>query len=58
MAKIKINYKSGHSIIIRCKEFSMTKNGGDVVKVEWCGLVTPSKILHIGVDDIESVIEL
>jgi hypothetical protein len=58
MSKIKINYKSGHSIIVKCKEFTVTRDGGKIIKVEWSGLVKPTSILHIGVDAIESVIEL
>lgn len=58
---VQINYKSGHSIKAWFDKFDVSQNGGDITRVEWN--MTPDiehgkKILVIGIDNIESIVQL
>jgi hypothetical protein len=54
--RVQINYKSGQSIVVKCKEFSCKYRGSTLVELKWEGI--NSNPLYIGIDDIESVWEL
>lgn len=56
--KVQINYKSGKSITIITKSVTVTKNHEGIKEVEWGPLLSPKKILFLGVDNIESIIQL
>lgn len=53
MAKVQINYKSGQSVVVKCKQFTVRGHG---TTFEWEDM-EPRPLL-LGANDIESVWEL
>lgn len=59
MTKVKINFKSGKSINIKCENVIVSrKSDNTITKIEWEGLIAPVKILYLHLDSIEAVIQL
>lgn len=52
-SKVQINYRSGHSIVVRCDKFKVTWTNGRIDKIAWEN-VEPNPIF-MGVSDVESV---
>lgn len=52
---IQINYKSGNSIKLWFKNFTVNSNNRGITSVSWDLYSKNKKILHMGVDEIESV---
>lgn len=56
---VQINYKSGHSIKAWFDKFDVSQKGGEITKLEWViAAGQPERILVIGIDNIESVVQL
>lgn len=51
--KVRVIYKSGATIDVRCNGFKVRTKGGRITELEWSDL-TPNP-LHVGVDDIAAV---
>ncbi len=59
MAKIKIGLKSGNTIDISCKNFSVVKNSDNtILEIKWESVTKPAKILYLHLHSIESVTQL
>ena len=52
-AKVKILFKSGNSVDLEVKEFSVEKTDNKLTAISWKG----SNILFISLSDIEAIIE-
>lgn len=56
MASVQINYKSGQSVVVKCKDFTINSPGGSITHLEWED--AKPRPLHIGIGEIESVWQL
>lgn len=56
--KVKINYKSGNSLIIIAQQITVKKSTGRLTEISWENLLSPKKILFLGIDNIESIVQL
>lgn len=58
MYKVQINYKSGNSFIFECEEFSVKTStlDGSLTEVSFTNL--KPKLMYIGINNIESIIQL
>ena len=58
MYKVQINYKSGNSFIFECEEFSVktSTSDGSLIEVSFTNL--KPKLMYIGINNIESIIQL
>jgi hypothetical protein len=54
---VEITFKSGKTVTVTCGDFRVTKSSNNQVeKIEWERLASPSKILYINLDAIESIL--
>lgn len=53
--KLQINYKSGKSVTMWFVNFDIKKRGAEIAEINWVLAHANTKILFIGVDQIESV---
>lgn len=56
MSTIRIFYKSGNWIDVRCKSFTATRVGGALTEVKWDDM--RPKPLFFGVDEVEAIYEV
>lgn len=54
--KVQINYQSGRSVVITCRDFTVNRRGSKIASVEWENAKPDA--LHMGIDDIESIWQL
>jgi hypothetical protein len=55
---VQINYKSGISTTAWFKDFKIKHREGRITELEWDCVAGSQKVLHIGVNDIESIWQL
>lgn len=55
-AKVRVNYKSGISMVLHCTQFNLDINGGNR-RLEW-NTVGGNRPLFLNVDEIESVYQI
>lgn len=53
MAKVRVIYKSGAIIDVRCKNFKVVRSFGGISQIEWEGAKPDA--LHMGVDEVAAV---
>lgn len=56
MGQVQVNYKSGASVVFKCKNFKITHRHGEVISFE--GDSMKPGPLFMGMENIESVWEL
>lgn len=58
METVKIVFKSGQALGVKCKDFSVTKNSDNSIsEIKWDGIVLPKKILYLCLDSVESIVQ-
>jgi len=59
VVKVKINFKSGKSLTVKCKNFTVNKNiDNSISELKWDNVVIPKKILYFRLDSVESIIQI
>ena len=57
--KVRISYKSGYVVESWFDKMNIKSSGGEITSVEWKVSASENmKILHLGVDQIESIIQI